>query len=422
MIPFSLFYLIMMLSLTLFYWIVPEGMKKKCLIVSGFIVAIVIAPKVIPYLALSVILSFFVTRYLTTTTGHKKKRVLWMGIFLNVAFFILYQWKMPFIGVENERLFISIGAFFLLLQNISCWVESYRDAGKQLNGFQDYILYIMFFPKLLVGPIQNPNVFLKQFQKPALIDKNKIVEGLYLIAWGIFQKMAIADRLGILADRVFLNPGQHFGVELILASVCLFLQLYCDYCAFVDISVGCSRMMNIELEHHFNMPIYMNRERSFWRHYHMPLRQWFENYIMSPFSSKKKKNKGKGQLSLIQFYSIQGISLLSAIVFVSLIRCLSIENAILYTHNIFRKIPNGFQWGKLCLDLGFDTIGLLKVFGAIFILWFVSTWQSLRKRKYPESIYYFRQLNFWKIAEINFLILSFLLLGVFESGYFIARF
>ena len=53
------------------------------------------------------------------------------------------------------------------------------------------------------GPILRASLLLPQIARPRTITREQIVEGLWLIAWGYFQKIFVADNLADLVDAVF---------------------------------------------------------------------------------------------------------------------------------------------------------------------------------------------------------------------------
>ena len=74
----------------------------------------------------------------------------------------------------------------------------------------------------------------------------KAETGLYLIVWGFFKKLVIADNVGVIANKVFALNDPSF--EILWAGVFAFaIQIYADFSAYTDIARGTSRWLGFEL-------------------------------------------------------------------------------------------------------------------------------------------------------------------------------
>ncbi len=68
----------------------------------------------------------------------------------------------------------------------------------------------MFFPQLVAGPIERPQNLLHQFREHHAFEYQRVADGLKLMAWGLFKKVVIADRLAVVVNAVYARPdGTH---------------------------------------------------------------------------------------------------------------------------------------------------------------------------------------------------------------------
>jgi alginate O-acetyltransferase complex protein AlgI len=67
----------------------------------------------------------------------------------------------------------------------------------------DYVLFISWFPHLIVGPIQKPSYLLPQAQRPGSWNPDKAFDGLILILEGLFRKVVIADNCAVTANAAY---------------------------------------------------------------------------------------------------------------------------------------------------------------------------------------------------------------------------
>ena len=98
-------------------------------------------------------------------------------------------------------------------------------------------LYVMFFPQLVAGPIERPGHLLPQLHVARRFDPERLVGGLKLMAWGLFKKVVIADRLAGVVNLVYGAPAQFHGPAVAPATIFFSFQIYCDFSGYSDIAI-----------------------------------------------------------------------------------------------------------------------------------------------------------------------------------------
>jgi len=110
------------------------------------------------------------------------------------------------ISVPALRIVLPIGISFYTFQAMSYMIDVYRGVLPPARRWSDYALFVAFFPHMVAGPIMRPTSLLPQVQQPRVISDYGISHGAYLILWGLFQKVVVADNLSRLADAAFNGP------------------------------------------------------------------------------------------------------------------------------------------------------------------------------------------------------------------------
>jgi D-alanyl-lipoteichoic acid acyltransferase DltB (MBOAT superfamily) len=132
-----------------------------------------------------------------------------------------------------------------------------------------------------------------------------VVSGLRKMAWGMFKKIVIADRLAVYVNQVYGKPEDYSGFPLIMATVLFAFQIYCDFSGYSDIALGSARVMGFDLMKNFNRPYFSKSISEFWRRWHISLSTWFRDYLYIPMGGNKV-GKGRWYFNLFFTFLISG--------------------------------------------------------------------------------------------------------------------
>jgi D-alanyl-lipoteichoic acid acyltransferase DltB (MBOAT superfamily) len=147
--------------------------------------------------------------------------------------------------------------------------------------------YVLFFPQLVAGPIERPQNLLPQFRVAHVFDYERARSGFMLIAWGLFKKVAVADRLGHAVNVVYGDPEAFSGSALLLATYFFAVQIYCDFSGYSDIAIGSARVLGFKLMRNFDRPYFSQSIAEFWRRWHISLSTWFRDYVYVPLGGSR---------------------------------------------------------------------------------------------------------------------------------------
>ncbi|MCX6215460.1 MBOAT family O-acyltransferase [Spirosoma sp.] len=189
---------------------------------------------------------------------------------------------------KDNMSILPIGLSFHTFQAMSYTIEVYRGNQKAERHFGIYALYVMFYPQLVAGPIERPQNVLWQFHDYFKYDVEKVKAGLMQMAFGLFKKLVIADRLAILVDHAYADPAQQNGLTLLMATFFYTFQIYCDFSGYSDVAIGAARVMGFTLMDNFKTPYIAQSISEFWRRWHISLSTWFRDYLYIPLGGNRK--------------------------------------------------------------------------------------------------------------------------------------
>ncbi len=298
-------FLIFFPIVVLLYFIVPKKTRYIWLLVSSYYFYMCWNAKYALLIAISTIITWVSGLLLSKFKSKGAKRATVAASFVsNLAILFFFKYFdfvldnlnriLSYAGVELISnpfdILLPVGISFYTFQALSYTVDVYRgDVEAERNPLR-YALFVSFFPQLVAGPIERSKNLLTQIKnvdKIKVWNYDRIVSGLILMIWGLFQKMVIADRLSILVDNVFYKSTIYGTIELVLGAVAFALQIYCDFGGYSTIAIGAAKVMGFELMENFNTPYFATSIQDFWRRWHISLSSWFRDYLYIPLGGSR---------------------------------------------------------------------------------------------------------------------------------------
>lgn len=316
----SLSFLIFFPTVTVLYFLCPHKLRWLLLLLASCVFYMAFIPAYILILAVTIVIDYMAGIYIEKSQGKTKKHWLVISIistclvlfifkyfnFFNANFAgiaAMLHWNYP-IGALN--IILPIGLSFHTFQSLSYVIEVYRGKQKAERHFGIYALYVMFYPQLVAGPIERPQNLLHQFYERHNFNYQDAVQGLKLMAWGMFKKIVVADRLAMAVNAVYDHPAQHQGLTLLLATIMFAVQIYSDFSGYSDIAIGAARVMGFRLMTNFNSPYFSQSISEFWRRWHISLSSWFRDYVYIPLGGNRA-GAARWQFNLLITFLISGL-------------------------------------------------------------------------------------------------------------------
>ena len=192
------------------------------------------------------------------------------------------------VSIPFSEIILPLGLSYYIFQTIGYVLDVYRGSIHAEKSITQFTLFTLFFPKLLVGPIERANHFLPQLKKEIYFDKENITEGAKRIAWGLFKKLVVADRISIYHTSVMGSIANQSGGTILLACILYTFQVYADFSGYTDMALGTARMFGFDLMENFKRPLLAKSISDFWRRWHISLSSWVNDYIFNPIVLKKR--------------------------------------------------------------------------------------------------------------------------------------
>ncbi|MBR3411532.1 MAG: MBOAT family protein [Bacteroidales bacterium] len=241
-------------------------------------------------------------------------RLLLLGVVLGVGMLVYFKYTNFFIqsfsnllnliGLETSwsslRIIVPLGISFFTFRLVSYVIEIHRGAMSASRDFIAFASYVAFFPCMLSGPIDRPDVFLPQLGRKRVFDGQFAVDGMRQILWGLFKKMVVADGLAQFVD-LYLGDGQMAASGSTTVSVALAytFQIYADFSGYSDMAIGVGKLLNIRVAKNFNYPFFALNIADFWRRWHISLTTWVTDYVFTPLSFSFRKSRQWGTIVAI---------------------------------------------------------------------------------------------------------------------------
>jgi D-alanyl-lipoteichoic acid acyltransferase DltB (MBOAT superfamily) len=190
-------------------------------------------------------------------------------------------------NLTTFHIILPVGISFYTFQTMSYAIDIYRGKMEPTNNFLDFAAFVSFFPQLVAGPIERAKALLPQIENPTTFNFYQFRDGLYLILWGLFKKILIADRLAVYVDIVYADPSSYTAIQCLIATLFFAVQIYCDFSGYSDIARGLGKTLGIELMVNFKTPYFSTSIREFWQRWHISLSTWFRDYVYIPLGGSK---------------------------------------------------------------------------------------------------------------------------------------
>ncbi len=307
-----LFFTAFILSLAVYY-LIPARLQWILLILYSFLFFCVFSePVTLLYLVFSVIVTTLSVRSIvlgrrisvqSPERGERRIRAAAAaGIILDLIPLIVLKYSAFFVSAGNGLAGIfgihdpfpvpgpfacPIGISFYTLQIIAYILDSAWGIAHPETGFLKNALFIGYWPQLTSGPIARHRELKDQLYSGRSFNWDAVTRGLQRMLWGIFKKLVLSSRLGILVDTIYGDIDTYGGLYIWLAMGMFLLQLYTDFSGCMDIVLGASECYGIKLPENFRTPFFSRSVQEYWQRWHITLGLWLKDYILYPFMRTK---------------------------------------------------------------------------------------------------------------------------------------
>lgn len=216
-----------------------------------------------------------------------------VSIFFNIL--IMFIFKFEVFGVS-----FPIGFSFYVFHIISCIIDvnknyiKCRDNGKnniEKISFYNFVSYVVFFPKILTGPITRFNDFILDFNSKRKFDINFFINGFSLFSIGLGLKVLLSDNLYYVINQINVYGFNSISVLTAWLGVYSYtMKLYFDFAGYSLMAIGLGKILCFNLPINFNLPFSAISVTDFYRRWHISLMEFFKDYVYIPLGGNCNGN------------------------------------------------------------------------------------------------------------------------------------
>lgn len=260
------------------------------------------------------LVNFCFAKIINSTNITRSQKLLILGILFNLLFLSYYKYSVFIVGLlfhafEIQILSVQpdfpIGISFYTLSQIA-YLVSVKRYGISGHGFIEYMSFVLFFPKILAGPVIYANEFFNQLNNKWNGHKTRLEDfsvGLSLFCFGAFKKIGLSEPLSQTANVIFSssNDASFTTTAAWIGILSYTLQLYFDFSGYSDMAIGISRMFGFKLPQNFNSPLRATSFIEFWQGWHMTMTRFFMEHVYNPIAivlTRKEFARKSGKLRL----------------------------------------------------------------------------------------------------------------------------
>ncbi|GAC1579543.1 MAG: MBOAT family O-acyltransferase [Candidatus Elarobacter sp.] len=189
--------------------------------------------------------------------------------------------------VAISQIYLPLGISFFTFHAISYVVDVYRRTSDARRNPLEIVLYFVFVPQLIAGPIIRYKDVAAQLAR-RIVTTADFAYGARRFVVGLSKKVLIANTLGASVDAVFAAPVATVSTPLAWFTLAAYtLQIYFDFSGYSDMAIGMARMFGFRFLENFDFPYISGSIQEFWRRWHISLSRWFRDYLYVPLGGNR---------------------------------------------------------------------------------------------------------------------------------------
>ncbi len=317
----SLIFLFLFLPVFITIYLVAKEELRLWIITVGSLVFLTWGDKkAIVWIGIALFTSYSVGYCISAAKTQRKSIWLLVGLSINLALLFLFKIYASYgpqllsltmnipssLQKPFSSLTIPLGISYVTFQAISYLVDVWRGRIPVEKNLLKFAAYLLFFPKLISGPLMRYSSFAEQINKLDPSPEN-VAKGIRRLFIGFIKRTLIANQVALVADAVFNlsepNIAPHFAW---LGLIAYALQIYFDFAGYTDMAIGLGMMVGIQLPENFNLPYMAQSISDFWRRWHMTLTAWFREYVFYPLERRRLKWAGQ-QINILIVFFLTGL-------------------------------------------------------------------------------------------------------------------
>lgn len=284
------------------HWAVPARMRWATVLLASLWFYGWAAPSALPMLLAATLLSWGAALWVSRCPQSRAAKA---GVLLAaaalVALLLFFKWPRT-----TGSLIAPLGLSFYTFQTLSYLFDVRKGRVPAERHPGRYAAFVLFFPKLLSGPIERAGHLLPQLAVPPTFSAERAEKGLRQMALGLVRKVVVADCLATFTDPLFGNPAGFNGAALWFGAILYAVQIYCDFAGYSDLAIGSARVLGYDLCDNFRAPVFATSLKDFWSRWHISLSTWFRDYLYIPLGGSRR-GAWRTRIHLLATFVVSGL-------------------------------------------------------------------------------------------------------------------
>ena len=258
----------------------------------------------LPLLLGSILFNYLIARLMTGSASEGRRRTLLLtATAVNLGLLGYYKYTNYLLDSVNtlagtsfaiQAILLPLGISFYTFQQLTLLVDVSQGTIKDFR-FRDFLLFVIFFPHLIAGPIVHHREMMPQFEKADYrLRWENIAVGLTLFAVGLFKKAVLADSIAAQVVPIYNDAAAGHPVTMAMAwgaVVGFTLQMYFDFSGYSEMALGLARMVGIKLPMNFNSPLKATNIIQYWSCWHITLTRFLTAYVYNPVAVAQTRRR-----------------------------------------------------------------------------------------------------------------------------------
>ncbi|MEP7155760.1 MAG: MBOAT family O-acyltransferase [Betaproteobacteria bacterium] len=272
--------------------------RKRLLLVASYIFYAAWSPPYVLLLLVSTTVDWWLARRIDQARKPgRRKLLLVLSIACNLGLLAYFKYAdflmtvarqaANMIGIDftpiESGIVLPLAISFYTFASLSYTIDVYRGQIKAGTSWQDYALFVGFFPHLVAGPIVRANFLLPQIAAPRLADRDETAWGITLIVLGLFSKVVLSDAiLAPAVNSIYAAPSRYGAIDIWNAVFSFSGQIYFDFAGYSLCAIGIAKCLGFTFPDNFHFPYAASGFSDFWRRWHISLSTWLRDYLYIP--------------------------------------------------------------------------------------------------------------------------------------------
>lgn len=303
----------------LLYLLAKKELRLWLIIIANLVFLAWGHNKAVIWLGVILLASYGIGLLLPRAKERKKSFWLWAGFGINLVILVAFKVMTAYgptlaatlhVQLELKQYFtnptVPLGLSYITFQAISYLADVWKGSiPPEKNPFH-FSAYLLFFPKLISGPLMRYKPFADQVNELNPSFENTAA-GIRRFFIGFIKRTLIANQVALIANSVFGMPQPNIAPQFAwLGLIAYTLQIYFDFSGYTDMAIGLGMMVGIRLPENFNFPYISQSVSEFWRRWHMTLSLWFREYVFFPLERRRFKWLGQ-QINILIVFLLTGL-------------------------------------------------------------------------------------------------------------------